>query len=693
MTFPLIQRTFAALLLCLLGIGPLSASTSDELYYDRNRASLIAYMLKENLSIHNFGKKKVDKTLSRNAFALYLRQLDPQKRFLLKSDVKKLSVYSDKIDEEIQSGNLELPQAGAALLASRVAQVRKMIRDVMGEEFDFARDDTVETDASRLDFCRTGKELRERWRKVLKYELLTSYLALVDDFKKEPADALKTAREKVMKSYDDYFARMRKEKKSEQYDRYLSAIARTFDPHTDYLPPVSKDTFEMSMRGSFEGIGATLREENGYIKVEAILPGSPAFRQGELQVGDLILKVAEGGREPVDIFDMRITDAVKLIRGKKGTEVRLTLKKQDGTQQVIAIVRDTVELEETFARSAVIRDGKTAGVFGYIKLPAFYGEVTVHDRGGSVRNATEDMKKELKTLESGDIKGLILDLRHNGGGLLADAVKIAGLFIGQGPVVQIRSSSGKTNVLSNKDTVASYRGPLVVLVDEVSASASEILAGALQDYGRAVIIGGPHTHGKGTVQRMVDLDDVIPFPNMDKFKPLGALEMTVQKFYRVTGESTQYKGIVPDIVLPDRLRCMKIGERYLDFALPWDKVTPVAYTMWSQKIDLRALRAKSEARVGADPDFAGIAKESDRVCERQKKTTLSVNIDALRKERLVSRSEMKGVHGSLDTDKKTRDDARQKEQDKKALWIDEVRKDPYVQEAMAALKDMMSAGE
>lgn len=683
------KRTFAAILICFLSLGLPSANAFKGKDHDRNRASLLAYMLKEHLGIHNFGHKKIDNAFSKNAFKLYLRQLDPQKRFLLQSDVKKLRAYSNRIDDEIQSGMIELPEVGAKVLAPRILKVETMIKELLSGDFDFARNEMIETDVDKLDFCKTERELRDRWRKILKYEVLNHYLVLLDDFKKEATDAQKEAREKVTKSYDDLFARMRKEKKSEQYDRYLSAIARAFDPHTDYMPPVSKEAFDVSMKGSFEGIGATLREETGYIKVEAILPGSPAFRQGQLQPGDIILKVAEADNDPVDIFDMRIADAVRLIRGKKDTEVRLTVKKQDGTQLVIAIVRDTIQLEETFAKSGVIRDETTGRDFGYIKLPVFYRDMNDQNHGGSGRNSMDDVMNEIRALESRDIKGLIFDLRHNGGGMLSDAVSIAGLFLGRGPVVQIKSSSGKMSTLSSNDSSVQYRGFLVILVDELSASASEILAGALQDYGRAVIIGGVHTHGKGTVQRVVDLDNVIPLQNMEKFKPLGALKLTIQKFYRVTGESTQYKGIVPDIILPDRLRCMKMGEKYLDFALPWDRVKPVPFEKWRQLPDIRTLKMKSDERVRSNQDFVNVVRESERICQQQKKTNHSLNADAARKERSESGKEAMDFHGSLSRGKKSGDEMQQIKEDKKNHWVNELKKDPYVREALAVLRDSM----
>ncbi len=701
-----LRRSLVILLvwaLCL-GLVPVygSAKADD---FDYNRAKLLGYILQRYLNSHNFSHKKLDDGLSRNAFALYLKQLDSQKRFLLKEDVDKLKAYSDKIDDEINTAKIDLPEISSGILSRRIVHIRTMVNDILSGDFDFSKDESFETDPEKLDFGKTEAELKERWRKTIKYQVLAKYLNLLEDKDaktgaeagaKIQEDLLKTAREKIRKGYEESFARMMNEKKSEMYDRLFSAVARAFDPHTNYMPPVSKEDFDISMRGSLEGIGALLRDEDGYVKVESVMPGGPAARQGQLLAGDTILKVGEGKNEPVEIVDMALKDAVRLIRGKKGSEVRLTIKRKGSAQLVIPIVRGLIQLEDTFAKGTALKEEKGGRTFGYLKLPSFYRDFQGYKSNGNGRSSTEDMKKELKKLEAENINGLILDLRNNGGGALEDAVNIAGLFLKEGPVVQIKSASGGINVLSDTNPATIYDGPLVVLVNEFSASASEILAGALQDYGRAVIIGGAHTHGKGTVQMVVDLDSGLSYEGMDKYKPFGALLLTIQKFYRVNGGSTQYRGVVPDIILPDPLKGLKTGEQYLEYALPWDTVAPVPYQKWQlSHIDIAALKAKSSARVQSNPEFRNLVKEGEKISEKQENTLQSLNITVVRKEREEVQKlwgkEGKMSHGYVKTDAKKPSDASLTAVEKDKLWDDELRKDPYVRESMAVLTDMLIA--
>jgi len=325
-----------------------------------------------------------------------------------------------------------------------------------------------------------------------------------------------------------------------------------------------------------------LREEDGYIKVVSIIPGSASARQGKLEAEDSILEVAQKDGDPVEITDMRLRDAVRLIRGPKGTEVRLTVKKPDGVKVVISLIRDVVQIEETFVKS-VLLDAPAGGKIGYIMIPSFYRDFEGTKNGNKARNCTEDTRKAIEDLKKTGINGLILDLRNNGGGSLVDAVDTAGLFIKSGPIVQVKNSSGAQRILNDEDSEIVYDGPLVVLVNQFSASASEIVAAALQDYGRAVIIGGRHTHGKGTVQTLVDMNENIPTLHLRSYDDLGALKVTIQKFYRVTGGSTQYKGVESDIVLPSLFQYLKSGEQYIDYSLPWDQVDPVPFVMYGGK--------------------------------------------------------------------------------------------------------------
>jgi carboxyl-terminal processing protease len=672
------------------------------------RAVLVGYLIRQELSSHHYNKKGLDDSLSLAAFHLYLKQLDFQKRFLLQEDVDRLSAYSNRIDDEINKGEITLPVICEEVIERRVTRLQKMVEKILQEGFDLTKEEEMETDPEKLDYCRTEQELRERWRKTLKLQVITRYLNLLEEKgletethdgdaepdKKARQDLLETAINNVRKSHHGFFSRLLREKKQDYYDRYFDSIARAYDPHTDYLPPAQKEDFDIHMKGSLEGIGATLREEDGFIKVVAIIPGSASYRQGQIQPEDSILAVAEGKGEPVDITDTGIFDAVSLIRGKKGTEVRLTVRKPDGRVLVIPVIRDLVEIEETFVKSASINDERSGKTFGYIKIPSFYRDFYrgIGEKAG--RNATDDVRKELETLKADGIEGLILDLRDNGGGSLLDAVLTAGLFIEEGPIVQIRDDDGKVEVLSDKDPTIAYTGPIVILVNRFSASASEILAGALQDYGRAIVVGGEHTHGKGTVQTMIDLDKGLVIANMEKYAPLGALKITIQKFYRISGESTQFRGIVPEIILPDRLGHIESGEQYLDYSLPWDTIDPVDHPVWSApKTDQGLLRAKSAMRVKTNQDFLDINAEYKMAMERRGKTTQSLDIENIRREREAQKALtgtlMSGIHGRPGKTKgDDKDVAQPAEGEKQKLRIKEITEDPYAGEAMAVLRDM-----
>ncbi|MCF6179774.1 MAG: S41 family peptidase, partial [Geopsychrobacter sp.] len=482
-----LRIVIVALLFLLGGVTQTFAARS----FDTNRARLLGHMIQQQLSRHHYSDKELDDKLSAAAYMLYLKQLDGQKRFLLQADIKVLSTYELRIDDALRSGRLDLPKLGQQLLNQRIEQVKTICNELMAKGFDLDRDDSFETDPKKIEYVENLVELRERWRRILKYQTINRYLGLLEDEleTKEPK-ALKDAstelkerlreeaRKKVLKSQLSSLSRMLEETTQDHFDRYLNALARTFDPHTNYLAPTSKEDFDISMSGSLEGIGATLREDDGYIKVVRIIPGSAAYRQGRLEADDIILKVGEGAHgEPVDITDTRIRDAVSLIRGKKGTEVRLTVKKPDGRQLVVPIVRDIVEIAETFVKSEIVVDKVSKSRFGYIKVPSFYRDYT----GKTGRNCTDDMRAEIRTLVADKIDGLIIDLRNNGGGSLGDAVNMTGLFIDKGPIVQVRSRGGKIRELRDDEAGFEYAGPVVVLVNRFSASASEIFAGALQD--------------------------------------------------------------------------------------------------------------------------------------------------------------------------------------------------------------------
>ena len=688
-----INRFIFILLLTLL---PISSWGKEVDTFDTNRARLLGHMLQQQLSGKHYSQKPTDDELSKAAFDLYLKQLDFQKRFLWQEDADILGKFRNEIDDSIRRGRLDLPLAGREILNHRITQVQGIVTTLLEEEIDPTIKETIETDPEKLNYVTNLQEQHERWRKIIKAQILSSYISLrEDDIGVDdngallPVDAdteaelLIQARDKVAKTTNSRLKRMLEETPQDHYDRYLNVISHAFDPHTSYLPPTSKEDFDIQMSGSLEGIGATLREEDGYIKVVRVIPGSAASRQGQLEADDIILKVAEAAGDAVDITDTRIRDAVALIRGKKGTEVRLTVKKPDGRQQIIPILRDVVEIKETFVKGTTVTDEKSGQTFGYIKIPSFYRDYS----GKTDRNCTDDLREELKRQSQENISGLILDLRNNGGGSLSDAVSVTGLFIKTGPVVQIRNGSGKIRVMEDDDPAVEYSGPMIVLVNRFSASASEILAGALQDYGRALIVGDEHTHGKGTVQALLDLDRFVNLRGMEKYMPLGAVKVTIQKFYRISGESTQEKGVTPDVVLPSRLDGLESGEKYLDNALPWDHIASAEYQHWqSSPKNIPELQKRSKFRVEKNEKFQEIIADAESAQKRRQQTQQSLLLTDMLTERDQLRGEMERMtpHGMMAAD----DD----DNDKKEQSLDEkIADDQDVKEGVTLLLDMIDS--
>jgi carboxyl-terminal processing protease len=442
----------------------------------------------------------------------------------------------------------------------------------------------------------------------------------------KPFDTLEVeARKKILKDHEDMFKRLLRETKEERFDDFINAVVHAYDPHSDFFPPKEKENFDIQMSGKLEGIGATLQEKDGYIKVISIVPGSPSFKQGELKPEDYILKVGQGEEEPVDIVDMRLDNAVKLIRGKKGTTVKLTIKKPDGKIKVISIVRDVVVMEESYAKSVIINDEVNKQKIGYINLPSFYADF--NDRKG--RTCSEDIRKELIKLKAEQVDGIVLDLRNNGGGSLSDVVTMGGYFIDQGPIVQVKAREDEPYILADENSGTIYDGPLVILVNHFSASASEILAAAMQDYKRAVIIGSS-SFGKGTVQRFFELaGDPVN----------GSIKITTQKFYRVNGGTTQLKGVIPDIVLPDVYQDLDIGEKELDYALAWDEIKASQYNSWNAKFKMKDIQSKSKARVEKNEVFKKIKTNAQYLKTKQASTYYPLSLKAYQAEMIRSKKE------------------------------------------------------
>ena len=619
---------------------------------------LIGLML-SGLSSQHYQPEKVDDAFSKRVFDLYLKHLDYRKQFLLATDVEQLRRYQTQIDDEVKGGTHEFLDLSTKLMSERTKEMQGLYREVLAKPFDFTTDESFQTDFEKAAFPVDKAAQRELWRKLLKYETLSRVSEMMEAQEKAkiakpsaataapaaantaaptaaepvrtPAQMEAEARKRVLKYYDEQFEDLNDIDTNERLATYANTIANTYDPHTEYFAPKAKEDFDYEMTGRFEGIGATLKEKDGLIYIEEIIPGSASARQGDLTKGDALLRVAQGAAEPVSIEGWRTAKAVTLIRGKKGSEVRLTVKKPDGSTKIVPIIRDVVVVDEKYAQSSVITD--KGQKIGYLRLPGFYADF--NDNGG--RSSSDDVKKELAKLNAEGVKGVIMDLRFNGGGSLTDAVSMAGLFMDSGPMVQVRDGQGRTTVLTDNDPRVQYSGPLVVLVNKYSASASEILAAAIQDYHRGVIMGSTSTYGKGTVQRIFDLDEALP-AELNSVKPIGSLKLTTQKFYRVNGGSTQFKGVVSDIVVPDLYSYLDQGEKESDYPLKWDEIQPARYRAWNAAPALDKLRANSKARVASNPGFKVMDEMVKSMRKRKDETTVSLKLSAYRAEQQESKT-------------------------------------------------------
>jgi carboxyl-terminal processing protease len=680
--------------------------TSYQPEVDREKEKVLGQVIQQAIMQGHFLPVQFNDEFSERAFELYLKRLDIRKQFLTQQDVDALSRFRKEIDNHIANGNYELLDIASEILKERQADAKTFYNEILDKPFDFTKKEYFEIDPEKLPFAADKNQLKEYWRLSLKYQTLTRIYTQTDIQKKaieknDTTVAIKTfeeieadARKKVLKSMDDYFSRLEKLNRMDREGELFDAVATAVDPHTNYFAPKEKENFDISMSGQLEGIGATLQESDGYIKVINIVPGSPSWKQGELKVNDLILSVAQGDAEPVDIVGMRIDDAVRLIRGRKGTEVRLTLKKADNTIKTISIIRDVVIIEETYAKSAVLKKENEKQNIGYIYLPKFYADFN-YKQG---RKCSEDIRKELIKLRDENISGLILDLRDNGGGSLQDVVDIMGLFITTGPVVQVKSRGGQPYVLSDNDPAVYYDGKLVVMVNEISASASEILAAAVQDYKRGIVVGSASTFGKGTVQRVIDLDAYLN-SSFAYMKPLGSLKLTNQKFYRINGGATQLKGVTSDIILPDNFKYIELGEKELDYPMQWTEIAAAEYVKYQKPVaNVDDLRKNSEQRVNKNELFKAIDEYAKFLKEQRDRTLLPLNFEEYKtlqdniKERNKKHEESQKEIPDLipaplkvDLPKIEADTTSQK---RNKEWIKELKKDAYLYEVMTILKEM-----
>ena len=587
---------------------------------DPVKEALLLEMLTFVIKNGHYDPANIDDSFSEQVYKRYLDYIDPNKRFFLQSDVDEFATYKLKIDDEIQMKQFNFFELTYNRLKQRNEEAKQIYKDILAQPFDFTIDEEIDTDYENLAFPNNKEELKERWRKQLKLSVLSSIddkLNIQEENKKNTSENKeeveiksfeeleKEARENTLKSLNDYFDVMDEVTRNEWLSMYLNAILEQFDPHTNYLAPDDKQRFDESMSGSMEGIGAQLRKKNDYVEITEIIPGGPAWKANELENGDIIIKVAQGDEEPVDIAGMRLDNVVKLIKGKKGTVVKLTVKKIDGSLKVVSTIRDKFEIAETYAKSSIIETDN--GRVGMIYLPKFYIDFETRDN----RDAFKDVAAEIEKLKKQNIQGLIMDMRGNGGGSLSTVVDMVGLFIEEGPVVQVRKPNGKKDILSDRDPRIQWDGPLVVMINNYSASAAEIFAAAIQDYNRGIVVGSKHSFGKGTVQVMYSLNDLVRIKEED----FGAIKFTSQKFYRINGGSTQLKGVESDIMFPDRFTYVDIGEKDRENAMPWDKIEVAKFKKFNY--NFAPIIEKSNARIQNNEYFQILDQSARWISERQ----------------------------------------------------------------------------
>ncbi|WP_338762490.1 carboxy terminal-processing peptidase [Bernardetia sp. ABR2-2B] len=677
----------------------------DEDNEEKNRFLLT--LLVQALTQQHYQPLALDDDFAGKTFDLFLKRMDNNKRYFTVEDFEKIEAQKNLIDDQALQGDYTFFNTAYEIFEQRLKESEEISTEILQKPFDFTKNETIELDGDKATYAKDKKEQKEVWRKLLKYQVMVRLDDLLQAQEKEqekkPEDRKEgfevksmeeleaDARERVQKNQNEFFKRMYRLKKKDWRNLYLNSITSAYDPHTEYYPPKDKENFDIQFSGQFEGIGATLQEREGEIKVMNIVPGSASWKQGELKEGDIIQKVAQGDEEPVSIIDMPLDDAVQLIRGKKGSEVRLTVKKVDGIIKVIPIIRDVVVLAETYAKSVVLEPQKGKKI-GYIKLPSFYSNF--QDKNG--RTSSRDMKEELIKLNESNVESLILDLRNNGGGSLGDVIDIVGLFIETGPVVQVKSRGAMPKVYSDNDKEVVFDKPLIVLVNEFSASASEIFAAAVQDYNRGIVVGSP-TFGKGSVQNFLDLDRVLG-EEYASIKPLGALKLTIQKYYRINGGATQLKGVVPDITLPDMYSYIDFGEEQEPYALKWDEIRKAKYKEWSPNYKLDKVQKATDKRVMKNSIFSSIDENAQRLNKRRNETLYSLNLQEYRDLQRTLEKESKKYENLVEADETLKISALKKDlEENKADTVKqasfekfekELKKDIHLQEAIRIMNQV-----
>jgi len=621
--------------MCCVFFGVASCSFLSKKDANPERNKLLIDLISFVLDREHFDAREINDEFSNEVYKEYIEALDPQKRYFYQSDIDNFKIYIDKIDDQIKDKDLTFFNLTYDVLKVRVEEAKNLYKELLDAPFNFEKNDSIAIDYDSLTYAKNKKELHNRWHKRLKFSSLSTYfdkieeqdLALKNDpdtEKKSLIELEKEARQVTESSINEYFDFTSDLEAKDWFSVYINSIVESYDPHTYYFAPKDKDRFDISMSGKLEGIGARLSKKNDHIKIVEVISGGPAWRGEEVEVGDIILKVKqEDEDEAVSIVGMRLDDAVGLIKGPKGTKVILTLRRVTGTIEDVIITRDVVELEETYAKSSLVN--KENRLFGLIDLPKFYFNTEDYNQ----RNAASDIEKEIIALKKKKIEGLVIDLRNNGGGSLQTVVDIAGLFIKKGPIVQVKRRNGSTQVLNDEDSTILWDGPLVIMVNELSASASEILAAAMQDYKRAIIIGSKQTYGKGTVQNIIDLNRLYRNSNIGD---LGAIKITTQKFYRVNGGSTQLEGVKSDIVVPDQYSYIDIGEKDQENPLPYDKIDPAQYSQWNKLVDYQDIIERSQERMAKNAQLQLIDENARWISKRRDTDIFSINFNNYKKE-------------------------------------------------------------
>ena len=713
------KRNLAYALIVML-VAVASCSFTKQSFENDDKDKLLLDLITYVLERGHYEPKSIDDDFSVQVFEDFIDVLDPTKRYFLESDIMEFEKYKFQIDDQINNTDITFFNVVYDRLMERMNDAKNIYKEVLEDPFDYSLDESISIKYEEEPFARSKTELKERWRKQLKYATLGTYDSKLTQSVKSPKvkremkndqvitnievpetvdeevikaltpeEAEKAARESTKKTLDEFFDFIDDLERKDWFVQYINTIVDEFDPHTFYFAPDDKEKFDVSMSGKFEGIGARLQKKPEGAKIVEIISGGPVWRDQRLEVGDEIIRVGQDGEDPIDIVGMRLDDAIKLIKGPEGTVVDLTVRKVDGSIEVISLTRDVVELEESYAKSANIIKGDQK--FGLINLPKFYVDFNDY----SERNAATDVAKEVERLKQEGAEGLILDLRDNGGGSLKTVVEMAGLFIKDGPIVQVRSNGKGKDVYDDKDERIQWDGPLVILVNELSASASEILAAAMQDYKRAIVIGSKQTFGKGTVQNVIPLDNIV---RSNEHGDLGAIKLTTQKFYRINGGSTQLEGVKSDVVVPDKYSYIDLGERDQSNPLKWDKISPAEYKIWDGYIDYEQTIANSKKRMAENNQIKLIEENAKWIKEEQDENVISLNYNIYKSEEKKDKTKSDYFKSMTEYDSKLTFKSLKYEEElftqdadlreKRDRWHKNLAKDVYIEEAVNVLQDL-----